>query len=570
MVSDVDGTIDSIKITSFPTGANYLKIGTTYYTNPVGGQCPPQATCTTWPGSVTLPYADVSSIAVDPTSNGNTTVTIPFTAKDNGLGISNSGISSSVTLNISVPASLLTASGNVWNDADGDGTKNGSEAFTNAAGTGETLYAVLVQSTNTYSGDSTILTAVPVAANGAYSFPNVPGGNSYEVRIVSSASAPQDGANLSTITPKLAPQFTGGSTNNNGTITSYTDGTSNPRIILGIVNASKSSLDFGIEQRPTSDSKSFTAANSAFTKSTSITIGGNPTYAINGNSSSLTGSTLKSLSGNDPEDCASASSCAVGKKFKITAINANTLVYYDYGSGPTLVNANTSISNFDPANMTIYGQQGQGGTSVAAIGFDYTLVDNAGQVSSSATYRIQSNAPLPIMISNFKATLDACKATLSWNANPGNHISNFEIQQSTNGRWFELVGIVAAHQELGHAAYSYQAARLHATNYFRLKQVDVDGSEFFSNTLVLSAGNCETSMVTASPNPVTSTLQVQGLPQGSATIILYNAVGLKVATFPSLSNSASLNVTGLASGVYQLRVVDANGTLLYTKTLLKQ
>ncbi|MEO6834264.1 MAG: hypothetical protein ABI378_16215, partial [Chitinophagaceae bacterium] len=317
--SDVDGTIDSIKITSFPTGANYLKIGSDYYSNPVGGQCPPQASCKPWAGSVSLAYADVATVAVDPSADGNTTVVIPFTAKDNGLAVSNDGTPSGITLNFIAQASPILVSGNVWNDADGSGTKNGSEPFTNAAGSGEVLYAILVQSSNTYSGDSTIYAVNPVGSDGTYSFSNVPANNSYEVRIVSSAALPQNGANLNTVTPKLAPRYVGVSTNNNGIITTYAMGTLNPRNILGLVTASKTSVNFGIEQTPTADPKTFSAPNTAFTKNITITIDGIPTYGINGNSSALQGSSLKSLSGNDPEDCASASSCALGKKYLISS-----------------------------------------------------------------------------------------------------------------------------------------------------------------------------------------------------------------------------------------------------------
>lgn len=566
--TDADGTVDSIKITAFPTGANYIKIGTTFYTNPVGGQCPPQSTCTAWPGSVTLPYANVSTISVDPSGTGNTQVVIPFSTKDNGYGVSNN---STVTLNFTVPATPISITGNVWNDADGNGNKNGAEANTNAAGTGETLFAVLVQSTNTYSGDSTIYTTVPVAANGSYTFPSVPAGNSYEVRIVSSVTTPVDGANLNTITPKLAPGYTGVSTNNNGGITTYaTPGTNNLRNVLGIVNSNKTNVDFGIERSPVADPKSFTAPNSAFTQNTSIMIGGKPTYSISATSASLTGSAIKSLSGNDAEDCSTASSCAVGKKFQVKTIKANTLVYYNFGSGLTLVTANTVINNFDPANMTIYGQQGQGSSAATALGFDYSLIDAAGIASTPAPYRIQSANALPILFSDFAVSRNACVASLSWNASAKNVTNNFEVQRSTDGRNFDPIGTVAAHQEVINIYYQYNVEGLKSSNYFRIKCVDATGVANFSKVLFVAGGQCETNNITIAPNPVINTLSIKGLPSDNATILLYNSFGVLVDQLNTTESRASLRLNEVANGVYQLRILDQNGQLLYSGSILKQ
>lgn len=247
--ADEDGTVSSITITSFPTGANYIKLNGIIYTN--GGTCPPQSSCTAWPGTVVVPSANISAIAVDPTATVATSVVIPFRATDNG-GLSDINASpSTVTVNFIAQASPITVSGNVWDDVNGNGIKDASEQYTNVATAGQTLYALLVQTTNTYSGASTIYTSAAITAGATgYSFTNVPSGNDYEVRIASLATQPTDGVALNTIAQTVATGWTDVSYSNNAVITTSLN-TSTPVISLGTVAASKPSVNFGIDALPT-------------------------------------------------------------------------------------------------------------------------------------------------------------------------------------------------------------------------------------------------------------------------------------------------------------------------------
>ncbi|RYY39690.1 MAG: hypothetical protein EOO08_10345 [Chitinophagaceae bacterium] len=247
--ADEDGTVQSITITSFPTGANYIRLNGTIYTN--GGTCPPQSSCTAWPGTVIVPAANVSAIAVDPSAVGAASVVIPFRATDNGAPTDINGSPNSVTINFIAQAVPITVSGNVWDDVNANAVKDAPEQFTNVASAGQTLYALLVQTTNTYSGAPTVYASTAVAANAtSYTFSNVPSGNDYEVRLASLAAQPSDGVALSTITQALATGWTGVSYSNNGSLTTSLNTTA-PVITLGTVAASKPNVNFGIDALPT-------------------------------------------------------------------------------------------------------------------------------------------------------------------------------------------------------------------------------------------------------------------------------------------------------------------------------
>ena len=79
------GTVNNIRIVSFPTNTNTISINNILYIN--GGTCPVFGTCTNWPAQgVTTAFADgagpVQPILLDPV-DGAVTVRIPFAAIDN-------------------------------------------------------------------------------------------------------------------------------------------------------------------------------------------------------------------------------------------------------------------------------------------------------------------------------------------------------------------------------------------------------------------------------------------------------------------------------------------------------
>ncbi|GAA4323336.1 hypothetical protein [Flaviaesturariibacter amylovorans] len=248
--ADEDGTVSSITITSFPTGANYIRLNGILYTN--GGTCPPQSTCTAFPGGgVVVPAANISSIAVDPTGTAATSVVIPFRATDNANVQDVNASPSTLTVNFVGQAVPISVSGNAWDDVNGNGIKEAGEAYVNPANPGETLYAILVQTTNSYSGAATVYTSTPVTAGATgYTFNSVPSGNNYEVRLASLAAQPTAGVALSSITTTLPTGWVDVSYNNNGAITTGLN-TTTPVITLGTVTSTRSNVNFGLDARPT-------------------------------------------------------------------------------------------------------------------------------------------------------------------------------------------------------------------------------------------------------------------------------------------------------------------------------
>lgn len=563
VTSDADGTVQSVTITSFPSGANYLKVGSTIYTD--GGTCPPQSSCVAWPGTLTVPIANIGTLSVDPSGTGNTSVTIQFTATDNGAFVSNGNTPSTITLPFTIPLSPFVVSGTVWNDANGDGVKDASENYSAAASSGQTLYAILVQTTNTYSGAPTIYASTPVSATTGYSFNSVPAGNNYEVRIVSLASAPTDGAVATTVSPALATGYTGVSTNNNGTIVTNLN-TNNLVISLGTVNADKTAVGFGIDRTPTTSALSASIAAPAVNSLKTLSGGSNPPV----------------FTGSDPEDQPSTASLS-GKTVAITALPTNGQLWYN-GTQITKGADNTTapsasnpflISNFDPSNMQVKFT----GSGYTSLSFSYAYVDAAGIMATvPATYTLNWSVPLPVHLTSFTGTANGIVANLAWTSVDEVNFAAYVLERSNDGVSFSTVATVTAKGGASNA-YNYADNLRTVTGtkvYYRLKQVDNNGQFSYSNTISIGLAKENGLTVAVSPNPVRSRVAVSigNDRDGKATLRITDYTG-KTVLAKTVTINAGINTVQLEGEVHlingsYLLSVEVNGKIVTQQFLVQR
>ncbi|MBD2752969.1 beta strand repeat-containing protein [Spirosoma validum] len=237
------GSVTAIRITTFPSNVTSLTINGTPYipgSFPGGGVVVP----TNGNGAPTVP------ILVDP---ANDTQPVTFTL----VAIDNAG-KESTTTGTAVLNSALTVplTGQVWDDADGNLTLNGSEAGTNAGGP---LYVNLVDGTNT------VIASTSVSPTGSYTFAGVPA-NTTGLKLVLSTSP-------TAATPGPLPSQwvnTGESVNPSNPAT---QGATLGQIELTTGTTPVTAQNFGIEKLPTPGSGSNTVSNAGGT--TPVTVPAN-------------------------------------------------------------------------------------------------------------------------------------------------------------------------------------------------------------------------------------------------------------------------------------------------------
>lgn len=541
--TDADGVIDSIVISSFPTGANYLKVGTTIYTST--GICPPQSTCVPWPGSVVIPFSGgspVPVIQVDPIQEGNTSVIIDFAAWDNGRALSNA---STLTINFT-GTTYHTISGKVWNDINGNGQQTAGENNVAPADAGQTLYALLIQQNHTYSGVPTILAATPVNAGTGYSFSNVPESNDYIIRIVSAATLPVPGAAASTVTPHLAEGWAGVSTNADGTITGNLN-TANPTITITNLNTNIVNQNFGIERLPEAiDATTTVPYPSVGTLYTLSGTGGNPPVP----------------SATDVED----GPLGAGKTIVITTLPQFTTLLYDN----TPVTLNQVITNFDPAKLKVQvtvNTIGQSGTS-----FQFSYQDAAGKPDPTpAIYALTWGTPLPVTMGTFKATIEGAEVRLDWTTFSEENNQGFAVERSSDSRNWQQIGFVPSAAVGGNSTSkldytAYDAAPMTGINYYRLKQTDIDNKITYTEMRHVVFG--KDNSISIYPNPTTDMLHINTADQSKiAEVRILDINGKMVYQAKEAGNGISLGK--LARGTYMLQVEQTSGNVASFK-IVKQ
>ncbi|MDO7846567.1 hypothetical protein Q5H92_09385 [Hymenobacter sp. M29] len=191
-----------------------------------------------------------------------------------------------------------------------------------------------------------------------------------------------------------------------------------------------------------------------------------------------------------------------------------------------------------------------------------TLPANRKADAPSATpVNFATATPLPVTLSEFTAVAAGASAQLAWATASELHNDRFEIERSVDGQAFGPVGRVAGHGTSS-AGFRYafadeQARRVGRRLYYRLRQVDTDGTATYSPVRVVQFGGAAALPVALYPNPArsTATLDLSGLPAGPCAVTIHDLAGRLLARYSLAGGQAhALDVRALPTGISLVRV----------------
>jgi hypothetical protein len=163
---------------------------------------------------------------------------------------------------------------------------------------------------------------------------------------------------------------------------------------------------------------------------------------------------------------------------------------------------------------------------------------------------ILSETFLPIELLSFSVDQIDCQNELSWTVGASYNHSHFEVQLSQDGQQFESVQKIYPDKAINNAYYFIDQARQQQLIYYRLKQVDIDGTEEYSKVLS-HTNHClkQGDNVTIYPNPTFDFLKINSAHKITEVKIINNS-GIEVGGI--FKSSDDLDVCKLPIGIYWL------------------
>ncbi|RZK36928.1 MAG: T9SS type A sorting domain-containing protein [Hymenobacter sp.] len=195
-----------------------------------------------------------------------------------------------------------------------------------------------------------------------------------------------------------------------------------------------------------------------------------------------------------------------------------------------------------------------------------TVADNG-----YSLYEFQVNGmitPLPVTLTSFSAAPQGAGVAVSWATASEQHNAGFEVQRSANGVDFATLGAVAGMGTTSSThAYRYvDAEPLRTTAYYRLRQLDTDGTVAYSPVVAVLAATSQADFgIYPNPTAGQATATWATPVAGAGRWHLANSLGQTVhAEALSNENATALRVDlqDYPAGSYVL-TVESSGKVLY-------
>ncbi len=169
---------------------------------------------------------------------------------------------------------------------------------------------------------------------------------------------------------------------------------------------------------------------------------------------------------------------------------------------------------------------------------------------------------LPVELLSFVArAVDNQKTLLEWETASELNNDYFEIQRSSDGRNFEVIGEASGAgttaEIQGYVYWDEQP--LIGRNYYRLRQVDFDGSFEYSKTRTVAFKSEENFGIAAFPNPAINVLNVTLDNSATAVkeMVIYDVSGKVITQFSvEKGERYEVNVGDFPSGIYFLQALE--------------
>jgi hypothetical protein len=176
----------------------------------------------------------------------------------------------------------------------------------------------------------------------------------------------------------------------------------------------------------------------------------------------------------------------------------------------------------------------------------YAEVTNSAVPGLTLTTENEVVTTLPVNLVSFSGRNEGVQNLLNWKTTFESNSQGFNIERSWNGADFEKIGFVPGQGDTNVGMdYSFVDQSPLYTSYYRLKQLDFDGT--FAYSRVISVKN-EHAHLIAYPNPATDHFYLKNL-KGKGEVVIRNLEG-KIVGRQIVEPGAAVKTNGIAPGIY--------------------
>lgn len=219
---------------------------------------------------------------------------------------------------------------------------------------------------------------------------------------------------------------------------------------------------------------------------------------------------------------------------------------YTYQWSPAAGLSNTNIASpyVMPSDM--------GNTNTYAL----TVTDQATGCfaqASAVAKTIDCTKPLPVTFLYFNGVAQNGKAVLSWATGTELNSSYYEVQRSSEGLSWIVIGKVKATNNPVGSKYGFvDNGAPQGKAYYRLKEVDIDGDYMYSATKELNFGNSNATAKTVSwyPNPTTGQIKLKTSGKTITMLTLTDMSGRIVYQQTNVAEGTITLPVSLKTGLY--------------------
>ena len=202
----------------------------------------------------------------------------------------------------------------------------------------------------------------------------------------------------------------------------------------------------------------------------------------------------------------------------------------------------------------------------------------AGFNSAVAQTTTNKNGVTPALLLSFDGQVNNSTALLNWVMENQTNCKWFVIERAGAEGGYDSISVVDGINNDNMTSYNFSDGHmLSGNNYYRLRQVDLDGVVRYSKVVTLTNNTDDNAAPKMSvyPNPAVATLNysVSSTAPQQVIVQVYNLAGVVCFTSQQQlyagSNQQSIVVSGLKNGNYFLKVTNREGSTQFVQSFVK-